>query len=97
MNFKNEFPELFQFFGGYFPDADFDNLTDENVVRNYVIDCNKSEVSKKTLEKAKEELSILIVKIDSYWEDVESETNRYFEGPQDALDWLNMVLRELNK
>ena len=97
MNFINDFPNLFQFFGGYFPDADFDNLTDENVVMNYVIDCNKSEVSKKALAKAKEELSILIIKIDSYWEDLESETNRYFEGPQDALNWLNMVWRELNK
>jgi hypothetical protein len=36
MSFKNEFPELFQFFGGYFPDADFEDLTDEEIVSDYL-------------------------------------------------------------
>ncbi|AYZ37023.1 hypothetical protein EGY07_16395 [Chryseobacterium indologenes] len=97
MDFKNQFPNLYQFLGGYFPDADFDNLTDEDVVKNYVDDCKKSKSSIKSLEETKEELLLLINKIDIYLQDVENESNRYFENSQDALVWLNMIKRELEK
>lgn len=97
MNFKDRFPHLVQFFGGYFPDADLDDLTDKEVVLGYIKDSNKSEFSKKSLEKAKQELSILIYEIDSYWQDVEDEANRYFEDSQGALKWLNMIKLELER
>ncbi|MBT2620283.1 hypothetical protein [Chryseobacterium sp. ISL-6] len=96
MNFKKEFPNLDQFFAGYFPDADFDNLTDEEVVENYIADCNSSEVSKKTLDKVREELPLLIDNIESYWQIVGDEANRYFENSHDALEWLMMIKKELN-
>lgn len=96
MDFKKKIPNLYQFFGAYFPDADFDDLTDEEVVENYITDCNKSEVSIKTLGKVKEELLILIENIDSYWQEVGDEANRYFENSNDALEWLMMIKKELN-
>jgi hypothetical protein len=96
MDFKKKFPNLYQFFGAYFPDEDFDDLTDEEVVENYITDCNKSEVSIKTLGKVKEELLILIENIDSYWQEVGDEANRYFENSNDALEWLMMIKKELN-
>ncbi|MGG5210116.1 hypothetical protein ACQWU4_14395 [Chryseobacterium sp. MIQD13] len=97
MNFIKDYPNLFHFFAGYFPDADFDNLTDEEVVANYIDDCSKSEFSKKELQRTKEELDILINNIDNYWFEVGDEANRYFENSQDALKWLNMIKTELSK
>ncbi|AKK73615.1 hypothetical protein OK18_14310 [Chryseobacterium gallinarum] len=98
MNFESEFPQLTQFFGAYFPDADFENLTDKEVVSNYIADCNKSEASKKILKIVKEkELPALINNVEVHWEYVRDEANRYFENSQDALKWLNMIKKELEK
>ncbi|WP_027386474.1 hypothetical protein [Chryseobacterium gregarium] len=97
MIFTNDYPNLFHFFAGYFPDADFNNLTDEEVVANYIDDCNRSEFSKKELQHTKEELDILINNIDNYWLQVGDEANRYFENQQETLIWLTMIKRELNK
>jgi len=98
MSFEKDFPQLTQFFGSYFPDADFDNLTDEEVVANYISDCNKSETSKSILMIVREkELPALINNIEAHWEYIRDEANRYFESPQEALLWLNMIQRELNK
>ena len=98
MNFESKFPQLVQFFGAYFPDADFDNLTDEEVVANYIADCNKSEASKKILKLIKEkELPDLMTQVDEHWEFIRDEANRYFENSQEALVWLNMIKKELEK
>ncbi|UZT98209.1 hypothetical protein ODZ84_01150 [Chryseobacterium fluminis] len=98
MNFENEFPQLTQFFGAYFPDADFENLTDEEVVSNYIADCNKSEASERVLRIVKEkELPALINSIEAYWEYIRDEANIYFENSQEAFKWLNMIKRELEK
>jgi hypothetical protein len=98
MNFESEFPQLTQFLGSYFPDADFEGLTDEEVVANYISDCNKSEISKSILMIVREkELPALINNIEDHWEYIRDEANRYFESPQEALLWLNMIQRELNK
>jgi len=89
MSFKNEFPELFQFFGDYFPDADFEDLTDEEIVSDYLSKHEQRNNYQKIIE--------LIKDIDNYWEEVGDEANRYFENPQDALTWLNRIKAELNK
>lgn len=97
VNFKKDYPELFQFFAGYFPDADFDGITDEDVVAIYVADCIKSENSKIELEKTKKELINLIDNIEKYWQEVGKEANRYFHSSIDALQWLNMINQRLNR
>ncbi|MBW7675547.1 hypothetical protein [Chryseobacterium chendengshani] len=96
MNFIKDFPNLFQFFGGYFPDSDLDNLTDEDIVSKYVLQHFLNNDYKK-IEELIVDIERLINGIDSYWVEVGDEANRYFENSQDALRWLNMIKVELNK
>lgn len=95
MRFKTTYPELFQFFGGYFPDADFEDITDEEVVLRYVSDCSASEISKQELEGTIREIEDLRINIEEYWQEVGEEANRYFKTSNDALEWLDMISREL--
>lgn len=97
MNFTNDYPRLFQFFAGYFPDADLDDLTDEEVVRNYNSDCNNSERSKTELQQLKADLTRLMANIGHYWKEVGEEANRYFTGPDEARVWLDLIKTELEK
>ena len=97
MRFRIRYPGLFQFFGGYFPDADFEDITDEEVVLRYVSDCSASEISKQELERTIREIEDLIVNIEEYWQEVGEEANRYFKTSHDALEWLSLISRELQK
>ncbi|MCH5720503.1 contact-dependent growth inhibition system immunity protein [Niabella hibiscisoli] len=97
MSFKKSYPVLYQFFGAYFPDADIEGLTDEEVTTNYIIDSNKSEKSKTELEQTKKELSSLMCNIEDYWQEVSDESNRFFESPSDALEWLAMINHKLHQ
>ena len=96
MDINNVYPNLLQFFGGYFPDADFEGLTDKEVVKNYISDCLKSEKSIKELKDTKIELDILIDNL-KLWEELTFEANRHFESYYDALKWLEMIKQDLNK
>jgi len=96
MNFKEHYPQLFQFFAGYFPDADIEDYTDEEVISNYIADCNKSEKSKSELAETKKELDLLIENIQDYWQEVGSESNRYFATSAEVLEWLKMIKQSLN-
>jgi hypothetical protein len=95
MNFQCDYPRLFQFFVGYFPDADLDGLSDEEVVTNYVALFSKSEKWRMDLEELKRELASLINNIDSYWQEVGDEANRHFTNSDDALIWLNLIHEHL--
>ncbi|WP_315814166.1 hypothetical protein [Paraflavitalea speifideaquila] len=97
MSLKNDYPRLFQFFGGYFPDADFDGITDQEVVNNYIIEFSKSEKFKLELEQLKKELITLMSNIEPYWQEVSQDANRYFRSPADTLEWLDMIKGELYK
>ncbi len=97
MSFKSKFPELFQFFSGYFPDADFDNIEDEEIVAKYIISSKKTEKAKEDLERIKIELIILIGEVELYWRDISEDANRYFKDSSEALKWLLMINEEINK
>ncbi|AXT51322.1 hypothetical protein D1818_10945 [Aquimarina sp. BL5] len=97
MILKKEYPELFQFFVGYFPDADFEGLSDEEIVLNYISDCNKSEKSMRELEQAKKELNTLIPNVHKHWKEISLESNIYFENIEATEEWLNKIKLELEK
>jgi hypothetical protein len=96
MSFEKDFPQLVQFFGGYFPDADFEDLTDEEIVSDYLSKHKQHNNYQKIIELIKD-IDNLINNIDNYWEEVGDEANRYFENSQDSLKWLNMIKTELSK
>ena len=97
MKFNEAYYRLDQFFSGYFPDADFDNLTDEEVVAHYIDDCSKSKKSMLDLAQTKIEIELLISEIEIYWEEVMDSANRHFRNSNEALNWLKMIKIELNK
>lgn len=96
MNFIKDFPNLFQFFGGYFPDADFNNLIDEDIVSEYVLEHVRNNDYKK-IQELIIDIDRLIDNVNSYWEEFGEEANRYFENSQEALEWLIMIRQELSK
>lgn len=95
MNFTKDYPNLFQFFGGYFPDADFENLSDNEIVSQYVCE-HKKQNNYHKITKLIDDIDRLINNIDIYWEEVGEEANRYFEDSKDAVKWLNMIKTKLN-
>ncbi len=95
MTFKGDFPELYQFFVGYFPDAD--DLSDEEVVLQYKTDCLNSEDGVGHLVQTKAELDKIMNEIYdlNLFNEVVSESNRYFESQKDIIVWLKMIRSEL--
>lgn len=91
MKFTERYPNLFQFFSGYFPDSDFDALTNEEVVEKYIVDCNKSEKSMDELQETKKELAMLSYDCEIYWKDIMDLTNIYFESPNQTSKWLKQI------
>jgi hypothetical protein len=89
MSFQEQYPTLWNFFGGYFPDADFDNLTDEAVVAQY-----KAEVWAYEVAQAVAELDRLLADA-AHWQTAADQANRYFETPAEMRKWLLMVRKEL--
>ncbi len=91
MKFVDKYPDLFNFFAGYFPDADFDKLTDEEVVAGYRTDCSNADI-----EQTVKELNLLLTDPE-YWHYAAAEANRYLPTSQDVINWLTMVRKELLK
>ncbi|WP_075343211.1 hypothetical protein [Tenacibaculum agarivorans] len=78
-------PLLFDFFAGYFPDADLDGLSDIEVVQQYISD-NSEEINTLTLEK------LNTIDDDEYiLQAIAKEANRYFENTHEIKDWLQMI------
>ena len=89
MSLQEQYPTLWNFFGACFPDADFDNLTDEAVVAQYKANARASGVAR-----AVAELDRLLTDA-AHWETAAGEANRYFETPAEMRQWLLMVRKEL--
>jgi len=78
-------PLLFDFFAGYFPDADLDGLSDIQVTQQYISD-NSEEINTLTLEK------LNTIDDDEYLlQAIAKEANRYFENIYEIKDWLQMI------
>lgn len=88
MNLQEKHPLLFDFFAGYFPEADLDGLTDEQVVDQFILN-NNNEI----IEKTKKQLSSIDFNDDFLLKNIINEANRYFETTEEILDWLKMILK----
>lgn len=78
-------PILFNFFAGYFPEADLDGLSDEQVVLQY-IKMNTIEV----IEETKRELN-LIANDEEVLQAIAADANRYFESTDEIQQWIEMI------
>lgn len=91
MSLSQEYTNLSQFLTGYFPDADLDELTDEQVVHEFV-SSNPQEivmVTKNELEK--------IIEENTFFDEIGFLANRYFKNQDEVLEWLETILLYLNK
>lgn len=91
MSFENKYPVLYQFFVGYFPEADLDGLSDQEVVVQF-IEQNPTEIVKDT-QKALNELpdDVTLLK------EISRDANRYFETPEAFRNWIEMIKTELSR
>ncbi|TGE09616.1 contact-dependent growth inhibition system immunity protein [Hymenobacter fodinae] len=89
MQYKEKYPQLYQFLGGYFPDADLFDLSDEEVTINY-----KAEARPESVSEVIKELEALVSDPPS-WQTAAEDANRYFEHPDDIVDWLRGIRRIL--
>jgi hypothetical protein len=85
--FGQQYPALHNFLGGWFPDADFDGRSDEEVARDFA-----RVTSPKNLRAVLEQAKRVLVAEPFPWQEVGEEANRYFESPEEARAWLATVL-----
>lgn len=94
MSFIKDYPNLFQFFGGYFPDADFENLPDEEIVSKYVLEQSNNF---QKINQLVADIESLVNNIENYWEEVGDEANRYFENSQEGFAMVKYDPRRIEK
>ncbi len=78
-------PLLFDFFAGYFPDAELNGLTDEQVVKQF-IDINISFIVKAT----KKEL-IQLTADSELLPSIAKEAKKQLEAPDDIWQWIEII------
>ena len=92
MSFKNRYEETFNFLGSWFPDMDYDDLTEERVVSNF-----KKTIDKDHLNKVILEIKEIQDDINDYWEKIVQETNLYFEDANQVKQWLDLIISYLKE
>ncbi|TPN83896.1 hypothetical protein [Aquimarina algicola] len=80
-----QYPNAFQFLTGYFPEADLEYKSDEDVVTIF-IDENASNIITDT----KEELQKL-TNDETMWQEAANEANRHFQDTQEIETWLKTI------
>ncbi|BET97920.1 contact-dependent growth inhibition system immunity protein [Xenorhabdus taiwanensis] len=84
MSFREKYKNLYNFFGAWFPDADFEDLTDEEIVISF-----KKVTSNEVINAALDEISSLLVEDASFpLDEIIDSTNIHFEDKADCINWL---------
>lgn len=86
MDFEARFPELYQFIGAWFPDADFEDLEAADVVRRFVLVSGPAKAAA-----AAAEARDLLTGHPELLAEIGDLANRYFETDAEAGDWLGEV------
>ncbi|MDH2504682.1 hypothetical protein QSG85_11105 [Acinetobacter baumannii] len=89
-NFESNFPLMYQLLGAWFSDLDYEDITYQEVVKNYKKVAKSEEIDSLKLE-FKE---ILIKKMIDY-KYMSQLSNIYFENNEDTLKWLSEIYNYL--
>ncbi|MDC9615452.1 hypothetical protein ABLB69_11055 [Xenorhabdus khoisanae] len=90
MIFREKYKNLYNFIGSWFPDADFEDLTDKEIVLSF-----KGVSSKQTIEDCLNEIFLLIKEENFPLDEIRKSTNIYFEDKNDCITWLMEIKNNL--
>lgn len=92
MAFSDEFPQLSNFLGSWFPDADLEGLSHEEIVAEYL-----ESVSSERYGAVTSELDRLLGREKVSFRDVSDESNIYFDNEPECRKWLEQIRKWLKR
>ncbi|WP_407501895.1 contact-dependent growth inhibition system immunity protein [Acinetobacter baumannii] len=85
-NFESNFPLMYQLLGAWFSDLDYEDITYQEVVKNY-----KKVAKSEKIDSLKLEFKEILIKKMIDYKYISQLSNIYFENNEDALKWLSEI------
>ncbi|MDC4368348.1 hypothetical protein OHV40_19480 [Acinetobacter baumannii] len=89
-NFESNFPLMYQLLGAWFSDLDYEDITYQEVVKNY-----KKVAKSEKIDSLKLEFKEILIKKIIDYKYISQLSNIYFENNEDALKWLSEIYNYL--
>lgn len=89
-NFESNFPLMYQFLGAWFSDLGYEDITYQEVVKNY-----KKVAKSKKIDSLKLEFKEILIKKIIDYKYISQLSNIYFENDEDVLKWLSEIYNYL--
>ncbi|EKP67157.1 Uncharacterised protein [Acinetobacter baumannii] len=89
-NFESNFPLMYQLLGAWFSDLDYEDITYQEVVKNY-----KKVAKSEKIDSLKLEFKEILIKKMIDYKYISQLSNIYFENNEDALKWLSEIYNYL--
>lgn len=86
MNIKNNYNHLYNFIASWFPDADFDDLSDRDIVISF-----RKVSSIDTVNSIINEISSLIIDSESSIKEISQCANIHFNDEMELITWLSQI------
>lgn len=86
MNIKNDYTHLYDFIASWFPDADFDDLSDRDIVISF-----RKVSSIDTINIIINEISLLMIDAEASIKKISHCANIDFDGEMELLNWLTLI------
>lgn len=85
-NFESNFPLMYQLLGAWFSDLDYEDITYQEVVKNY-----KKVAKSEKIDSLKLEFKEILIKKMIDYKYISQLSNIYFENNEDTLKWLSEI------
>ncbi|EPJ9959633.1 contact-dependent growth inhibition system immunity protein [Acinetobacter baumannii] len=89
-NFESNFPLMYQLLGAWFSDLDYEEITYQEVVKNY-----KKVAKSEKIDSLKLEFKEILIKKMIDYKYISQLSNIYFENNEDTLKWLSEIYNYL--
>lgn len=89
-NFESNFPLMYQLLGAWFSDLDYEDITYQEVVKNY-----KKVAKSEKIDSLKLDFKEILIKKMIDYKYISQLSNIYFENNEDTLKWLSEIYNYL--
>ncbi|OTT97151.1 hypothetical protein [Acinetobacter baumannii] len=89
-NFESNFPLMYQLLGAWFSDLDYEDITYQEVVKNY-----KKVAKSEKIDSLKLEFKEILIKKMIDYKYISQLSNIYFENNEDTFKWLSEIYNYL--